>query len=53
MIQLYVKKTEPHYIPGHYNLAYHPFAGRMRKRESNPIAPWNIFPPAKTNISKC
>ena len=24
---------------------YHPFTGRIRKRESKPIAPWKIFPP--------
>lgn len=27
---------------------YHPFTGLIRKRESNPIAPWKIFPPEKT-----
>ena len=26
---------------------YHPFTGRMRKRESKPIAPWKTFPPVK------
>lgn len=31
--------------------SYHPFTGRMRKRESNPIAPWNIFPPVRNHSS--
>jgi hypothetical protein len=32
------------------SMNYHPFNGLMRKRESNPIAPWKIFPPVENHL---
>lgn len=27
--------------------SYHPLTGRIRNKESNPIAPWKMFPPVE------